>query len=100
MDRDVTRDFIEAHGIVAIKADKTKDSPAIDALLVELGNDAKAIPYVAIYPAGAGQQPITLDGVFASPDPILKALGQAVGKPPQVPRTATKGTAQKSGEGG
>ena len=79
MDREVPRIFIQAHGIVAIKADKTKDSPEIDALLVKLGNRAKAIPFYAIYPAGQPDKPIVLDGVFG-PDRILKALKQAVGK--------------------
>ena len=48
MDADVTREFITNNNIVAIKADKTTDSPDIDALLVKLGNHAKAIPFYAI----------------------------------------------------
>ena len=44
MDADVTRKFITDHKIVPLKADKTKDSPEIDALLVKLGNRAKAMP--------------------------------------------------------
>ena len=80
MDADVTRTFITNNNIVAIKADKTKDSPDIDALLVKLGNHAKAIPFYAIYPAGQPDKPIVLDGIFASPDRVLEALRQAVGK--------------------
>ena len=82
MDADVTRTFITNNNIVAIKADKTKDSPDIDALLVKLGNHAKAIPFYAIYPAGQPDKPIVLDGVFLSPDRVLEALRKAVGKTP------------------
>ena len=80
MDAEVTREFITRNKIVAIKADKTRESPDIDALLVKLGNPAKAIPFVAIYPAGQPNKPIVLDGVFASPDRVLEALKRAVGK--------------------
>ena len=96
MDADVTRKFITDHKIVALKADKTKDSPEIDALLVKLGNRAKAIPFYAIYPAGQPDKPIVLDGVFG-PDRILKALAQAVGKS-SSPESATVPT--ESGESG
>ena len=82
MDADVTREFITRNKIVALKADKTRESPEIDALLVKLGNHAKAIPFYAIYPAGQPDKPIVLDGVFASPDRVLEALRQAVGKTP------------------
>jgi len=78
LDADVTRKFITDHKIVALKADKTKDSPEIDALLVRLGNRAKAIPFYAIYPAGRPEKPILLDGVFVGPGRIAKALEQAV----------------------
>ena len=80
MDAEVTREFITSNKIVAIKADKTRESPDIDALRVKLGNPAKAIPFYAIYPAGQPDKPIVLDGVFASPDRVLEALKRAVGK--------------------
>ena len=80
MDAEVTREFITSNKIVAIKADKTRESPDIDALLVKLGNPAKAIPFYVIYPAGQPDKPIVLDGVFASPDRVLEALKRAVGK--------------------
>ena len=79
MDADVTREFITRNKIVALKADKTRESPEIDALLVKLGNRAKAIPFYAIYPAGQPDKPILLDGVFGSPDRVLDALRRAVG---------------------
>ena len=82
MDADVTREFITSNNIVAIKADKTTDSPDIDALLVKLGNHAMAIPFYAIYPAGQPDKPILLDGVFASPDRVMEALRQAVRNTP------------------
>ncbi len=82
MDVEVTRKYITDNNIVAIKADKTKDSPDIDALLVKLGNHAKAIPFVAVYPAGQPDKPIVLDGVFASPAPVLEALKKATDAAP------------------
>ena len=44
MDADVTRKFITDHKIVPLKADKTQESPEIEAVLVKLGNRAKAMP--------------------------------------------------------
>ena len=49
--------------MVAIKADKTQESPEIDQLLVELGNTGRGIPFYAVYP-GRGGDPITFDGLI------------------------------------
>ncbi len=78
MDAQVTRQFLTDNNIVALKADMTRESPEINALLVKLGNHAKAIPFYAIYPANRPDQPIVLDGVFGSPKPVLQALKQAL----------------------
>jgi len=98
LDADVTRKFITDHKIVALKADKTKDSPEIDALLVKLGNRAKAIPFYAIYPAGRPEKPILLDGVFGS-GRIIKALEQAVGKSSSQESVTVPTEAGESGGG-
>ena len=47
--------------MVTLLADKTHDAPEVDQLLVELGNTARTIPYMAIFPADGGA-PIILDG--------------------------------------
>jgi thiol:disulfide interchange protein DsbD len=65
---------IRDSGAVALRADKTEPNPAVDQLLRQLGNSAASIPFYAVFPAGNPQQPILLDGVFASPAPFVEAL--------------------------
>ena len=77
LNRAETKKFIERNGVVALKADKTVKSPKIDEMLQLLGNEAGAIPFYAIFPAGDPNKPITLDGVFVSPKPIIEALQKA-----------------------
>jgi thiol:disulfide interchange protein len=77
LNRAETKKLVEANGVVVLKADKTTESPEADALLRRLGNEAKAIPFYAVFPAGEPNRPITLDGVFVSPAPILEALEEA-----------------------
>jgi thiol:disulfide interchange protein len=77
LNRTATKDFVERNGIVVLKADKTTNSPEIDETLRLLGNDAGAIPFYAIFPAANPNKPITLDGVFVSPAPIIEALEKA-----------------------
>jgi thiol:disulfide interchange protein len=66
---------VREHGVITIKADKTQSSPEIDALLVELGNPGRGIPFYAVYP-GRGGDPITFDGLI-SRQQVLDALEQA-----------------------
>lgn len=58
-----TKKFFEEHGIIAMKADKTQPNPAIDKILLELGNNSKGIPYYAIFP-GDGSDPVAWDGLL------------------------------------
>ena len=44
---------------------------------MRLGNKSRSIPYYAIFPAGNPNQPITRDGVYLSPQPIIEALREA-----------------------
>jgi thiol:disulfide interchange protein len=68
------KDFVEANGIVMMKADKTKTSPEIDELLVKLGNRTKQIPFYAIFPAGRPNDPIVMDGLYTSPAAFIEKL--------------------------
>jgi hypothetical protein len=77
LNRAVTKKFVAENGIVTLKVDKTDAAPEGDELLVRLGNKNKQIPFIAIFPAGSPNKPILLDGVFASPAPIIEALKQA-----------------------
>src|SRR5260370_979136 len=69
--------LLRANGVVALRADKTRPAPEVDAALRRLGNKAAAIPFYAIFPANAPDQPLLLDGIFTSPAPIVQALQQA-----------------------
>lgn len=71
-----------------MKADKTNKSPAIDDLLVELGNQAKAIPFFAIFP-GDGGPPITYAGPLTQ-GKVLEMLEEA---------GPSKNTEESEGEG-
>jgi suppressor for copper-sensitivity B len=74
-----TKRYVEANGIVTLKADKTQPSPEVDAFLRRLGNKSGSIPFYAIFPGKDPNRPITLDGVFASPAPLVAALEKAIG---------------------
>ena len=65
-----------------MKADKSGKAPQVDALLERLGNPSKGIPFYAIYPAGRPDEPVTMDGLYISPEPFLKALRKAVSGQP------------------
>ena len=75
MNRWETKRLINKNDVIALKADKTQPAPDVDALLLELGNAGRAIPFVAIYPADGGP-PKTMDGVI-SLEQVLEALKQA-----------------------
>ena len=70
-----TKRLVERNGVIAIRADRTDESPDVDQLLIELGNSARSIPYVAIYPAN-GAEPILLDGIITQSQ-ILRELEKA-----------------------
>ena len=86
--------FVEANDIVMMKADKTKKSdwPEIDELLISLGNPSRQIPFYAIFPAGRPNEPILMNGVFASPAAFIQKLKET------IPKTA--GTETAAGEPG
>jgi len=77
LNRVETRQLLEKNDVVLLKADKTNPAPEVDEFLQLLGNKNKSIPFYAIFPAENPNQPILLDGVFRSPQPILDALEQA-----------------------
>ncbi len=52
MNTEKTKQFVEANGIVALKADKAKSEKEINDILRKLGNTSGAIPFYAIFPAG------------------------------------------------
>ncbi|MEM6472088.1 MAG: thioredoxin family protein [Planctomycetota bacterium] len=72
-----TEEFSEAlkqSGTVALRADKTEANPEVDELLRKLGNSAASIPFYAVFPADAPNQPVLLDGVYHSPDAFVDAV--------------------------
>ncbi len=78
--------FVEANDIVMLKADKTKNPPEIDELLLKLGNPTRQIPFYAIFPAGRANRPIVMDGLYASPDAFIKKLEEAAASEAVVDR--------------
>ena len=67
-------ELIRRDGIVALKADKTEPAPEVDQLLRQLGNNSASIPFYAVFPDKNPAQPITLDGIFSSPEAFIDAL--------------------------
>jgi len=74
-----TKAFVEAHGIVTLKADKTHPAPEVDELLEQLGNKSRSIPFYAIFPANNPNKPILIDGLIASPAQIIAKFKSANG---------------------
>ncbi len=70
-----TKALVQRNNVVTLRADKTQPAPEVDELLVKLGNTGKAIPFVAIFPAGGGE-PILMDG-FITQNQVLEALKEA-----------------------
>lgn len=75
MNRSEVQELVEENEVVAIKADKTQENPAIDQLLTELGNPGAGIPFLAVFPAD-GEDPITHDGPITKEE-VLEALRKA-----------------------
>lgn len=74
-----TKAFVEAEGIVTLKADKTHSAPEVEELLQLLGNKGGSIPFYAIFPADNPNKPILVDGVIASPAQIIAKFKTAGG---------------------
>ena len=79
MNRPETKAFVEANGIVTLKADKTHTAPEVDELLRQLGNKGGSIPFYAIFPADNPNKPILIDGLITSPAQIIAKFKLAVG---------------------
>jgi len=58
-----TKELFADLSVVPMKADKTKDRPDIDAMLVKLGNTSRAIPFYAVYVPGR-DEPVLFDGLI------------------------------------
>jgi thiol:disulfide interchange protein DsbD len=67
-------ELIRRKDIVAFRADKTEPAPEVDELLKQLGNNSASIPFYAVFPEDNPAKPITLDGIFSSPDAFITAL--------------------------
>jgi hypothetical protein len=67
------KNTVESQNIVVLKADKTKASPEIEAMLAELGNTAGGIPYYAVF--RPGEDVVHFDGNFISTRGFLAEAG-------------------------
>ena len=68
------RRWIQAHGVVAMRADYTNGSPQIKAALQSINRIV--IPVVAVYPATSPDNPIVLSGRITE-EQVLDALERA-----------------------
>jgi hypothetical protein len=82
-----TAGYLEEHNIQVLVADKSDTAPEIDQLMVELGNEATAIPFYAIYP-GDGRPPITFSDVPLTQEKLLNKLEEAISPAEAVSRGA------------
>ena len=75
MNRWKTKKLVNRNEVIALKADKSQPAPDVDALLLELGNQGKTLPFLAIYPADGGP-PQTMHGLITL-EQVLAALETA-----------------------
>jgi thiol:disulfide interchange protein len=90
LNRAATRQFVEKHGIVPLKADYTRMPPEITDWLTLFKQ--QGIPLTVIFPKGRPHEAILLDGIFTQ-STLLAKLQQAVsdGGTVSVPRVAVDG---------
>ena len=72
-----TKQLIEELGIVPLRASRSSNQEETDKLLVALGNQKRAIPFYAIFPADHPNQPILIETGTLLPAQIQAALRQA-----------------------
>ncbi len=88
--------LIRENGVVALRADKTRPAPEVDETLRRLGNKAASIPFYAIFPGNPSRKPILLDGLLASPGPVVKAVRQAgPSRGARIPHVARAGRLER-----
>ncbi len=98
VNRPEVHEFIKTNGIVPLKADKTQPAPQVDQLLELLGNKAGSIPFYAVFGARNPNNPVVLDGLFTSPQPLLDALRKAGPSKRMQTQTAGKTRGARSDE--
>jgi hypothetical protein len=69
---------LKAKGVVAMRADVTEPSLSIDAyaLMEDLGNSAKNVPFLAIFPADRPDQPHIFKEELYTKEDLLKLIDQ------------------------
>lgn len=72
-----TRQYLSANEIHFLVADYTDYSPEIKQLMQELGNEAAAIPFYAIFPSQGGP-PKTFTGFPLTQGKLIEHLDQAL----------------------
>jgi thiol:disulfide interchange protein DsbD len=72
-----TKAFIESNQIATLKADMTNEAPDADDLKARLGGGGVPIPYYAVFPAEAPNQPIVFDGLITK-SRVLETLKKAL----------------------
>lgn len=68
--------WVHENHVVCLKADMTRENWEAEALLIQLGNHARSIPFLAIFPADRPNEVLVLDGPL-TPGDVLDALRRA-----------------------
>jgi thiol:disulfide interchange protein len=69
--------LVRKYNVVCLQADLTRENPEAEELLIQLGNHARSIPFLAIFPADRPNEVLVLDGPLTSSD-VINALNRAV----------------------
>ncbi len=77
LNRRPTVDFFRTNGIVALKADNTRESVEINELLDRLGNRSHGLPYYALFTPGE-TDPVHFNGAFISARGFLQRIAQPI----------------------
>jgi suppressor for copper-sensitivity B len=72
-----TKELVTKHGVVALKADFTEQSPEIQRWLRKFKQDG--VPLTVIFPAGRDKEPIVIDSIYKQKT-LLESLKVAVAK--------------------
>jgi thiol:disulfide interchange protein len=93
LNRAATRQFMQKHGIIPLKADHTHMPPEITEWLARFNK--QGVPLTVIFPKGRPHEAIVLEGVF-SQSTLLAKLEQAVAEDGRTTEQMTQVPAQES----
>jgi suppressor for copper-sensitivity B len=85
-----TRKLVERNGVIALRADFTKQPPELQRWLAKFRQDG--VPLTAIFPAGRQNEPIVITGIYTQ-GTLLEKLQEALEHPSATARSDAASTA-------